>query len=334
MDSLGVCVVGAGQMGAEFHAPAWEKVPGAKVVSVCDISEERAAEVAAKHGAAHTADFREAIEREDVNVVSVCVPACLHADVTVFAAEHGRQVLCEKPIALTLADADRMARAAEAGGVKLMIGLCHRFFRTQQKAMELVAAGAVGSPRHYHRSAVAGVRPKIAMHDRAGNGGPIVDVMCHFIDDMCRVLGSTVTRVYAAGHTFAQNHPSLESIKEKAVDTAAVLLEFANGDSATYSTTWGAPSGVVGEAQQQVWGPDGFMRINVNDSVELIQSDRRVLYERLKVNQIDREVAHFAACIREDKPVEADAATGRRLLEVALAALESIETHGPVDVGA
>lgn len=334
MQDLGVAVIGAGQMGADFHGPAWENAPGAKVVSVCDASAERAAEVAAKHGAAHTTDFREAIEREDVNAVSVCVPACLHADVTVFAAERGRHVLCEKPIALTLEEADHMARAAQANGVKLMIGLCHRFFRTQEKAMELVAAGAVGSPRHYHRSAAAGVRPKIAMHDKHGNGGPIVDVMCHFVDDMCRVLGSTVTRVYARGHTFAENHPSLSSIEEKAVDTAAVLFDFANGDTATYSTTWGGPSGVDTPAHQEIWGPDGFMRVNVNDSIELITGDEKVIYDDLEVDQVDREIAHFASCIREDKPVGADAATGRRLLEVALATLESIETRKPVDVGA
>jgi len=334
LQELGVAVIGAGQMGADFHAPAWAKVPGAKVVSVCDVSEEHAARVAEKYGATHTADFREAIAREDVNVVSVCVPACLHADVTVFAAGHGCHVLCEKPIALRLEDADRMARAAGENAVKLMIGLCHRFFRTQEKAIELVAEGAVGAPRHYHRSAVAGVRPKIAMHDKRGNGGPIVDVMCHFIDDMCRVLASSVTRVYAVGHTFAANHPNLDSIKGKAVDTATVLLDFANGDSATYSTTWGAPPGVSAGPQQEVWGPDAFMRINVNESIELTTAGGTVVYDNLEVNQVDREIAHFAACIREDKPGGADAATGRRLLEISLAALESIETHKPVNIRA
>ena len=331
MKELGVAIVGAGEM-AHLHACAWREVPGAEILSVCDTLEDRAAGLAKEYGAAHFSDYREAVAREGVNAVSACVPASLHAEVTVFAAEHGCDVLCEKPIALRVEDADRMAQAAGANHVKLMIGLCHRFFRTQEKAMELVGGGAVGTPRHYHCAAVAGVRPKIAMHDRHGNGGPLVDILCHFVDDMERVLGASVARVYARGHVFAAHHPNLSSIREKAVDTGVVLLDFANGDTGAFSVSWGAPAGVAWTSQQEVWGPEGVLRIRVNDSLELIHSDRKVVYENLKVRQIDREVAHFAACVREGKPVGADAVVARRLLGLSLAALESMETGQPVEI--
>ncbi|MFH0965385.1 MAG: Gfo/Idh/MocA family oxidoreductase [Planctomycetota bacterium] len=332
MKALRVAVIGAGDM-AGMHARAWAKAPGARIVAVCDTQEGRAEALAKEHGAKALRDYREAIAGEGVNAVSVCVPAGLHAEVTVEAAGRGCDVLCEKPMALSIEEADRMIRAAQAGGVKLMIGLCHRFFRTQELAREIVGRGEIGSPRHYHYAAVAGVRPKIAMHDRHGNGGPIVDILCHYADDMERVLGSRVTRVYARGHTFAAKHPKLETIAEKAVDTAAAVLDFANGDTGTFIVTWGAPAELPWIAQQEVWGPMGVLRIRPNEAVELAQASGTTVYEGLTVEHIDREVAHFASCVREDEPVGADGETGRRLLKLSLAALESIAGGARVVVG-
>ena len=331
MDELGVCIIGAGEMG-RLHARAWTGVPGAAVVAVCDADADRAADLADETGADVCADYRQGLRHTGVHVVSICVPAGLHAEFAEFAASCGKHILCEKPMALTLDQAARMKQAAENAGVKFMIGLCHRFFRTQELAIQIVQRGDLGAPRHYHCASVLGIRPKIAMHDQQGNGGPVVDVLCHYVDDMCRVLGSHVTRVCARGHTFAENHPNLSSVRNKAIDTAAVLLDFANGDTGAWSISWGAPTGIYTGTQQEVWGPDGFLRINVNDSLEVLHADRRVLYENLKVDQIQREIDHFALCIREDKPVGPDGAAGEQLLAVSLAVLESIRTGEPVSV--
>ena len=329
LTELGVCVVGAGDMGS-VHARAWTNVPGARVLAVCDVCENRAAELAAEVDASPYADYREGIEADGVTAVSVCVPASLHAEVTMCAAKCGLHVMCEKPIALTLADADSMRECAEANGVQLMIGLSHRFFRTQELAVEMVQRGDLGSPHHYQFSSLWGIRHKLAMHDRHGNGGPFLDVMCHYVDDMCRVLNSEVTEVCAHGHMFARNHPNLASIKDKAVDTGTVLLSFANGDTGSFSLSWGGPPGFYSGTQQEVWGPAGVLRINANDSLELLNAEGEIVYRNLAVKQMQREIDYFASCLRGENVVEADAVAARKLLEVSLAALESMATGHPV----
>ena len=109
---LGVCIVGCGFMGSK-HAKSWALVPEAKIVAVVDILEERAQRLADLYGLERTyTDFRQAIDLPEVQVVSVCIPTYLHADAAIYAAERGKQVLSEKPIALHVAQAEAMIAAA------------------------------------------------------------------------------------------------------------------------------------------------------------------------------------------------------------------------------
>lgn len=119
---LRVCVVGCGDLG-RTHARCWAQVPQAQVAAVVDIQEERARQLTAELGLdGFFTDYREAIEQPQVNVVSVCIPTSLHPAVTMYAAERGRHVLTEKPIALDLAQADAMLAAARQNNVKFSVG--------------------------------------------------------------------------------------------------------------------------------------------------------------------------------------------------------------------
>ena len=114
----GVAIVACGSRG-KAHAAAWATLENVSIRVVTDVDEERAKQLAGEHGAETTEKYRTAIDRDDVHIVSVCTPAGAHADPTVFAAEHGKHILCEKPMALTLADGTRMMDAADRNGVKL-----------------------------------------------------------------------------------------------------------------------------------------------------------------------------------------------------------------------
>ena len=117
-----------------IHAQRWNALPDARVVAVVDIKPDRAERLAGACGLDRWyLDYREAVSRDDVNVVSVCIPTYLHSEVTVFAAEHGKHVLSEKPMALTLAGADAMIEAAARNGVKLGIGFMRRYSPVQER---------------------------------------------------------------------------------------------------------------------------------------------------------------------------------------------------------
>ncbi len=101
------------------HAAAWNERDDARVIAVCDPQNERAELLVELYTAQRFDRWRDAVICADVDVVSVCVPACDHRDVAVAAANAGRQILCEKPMALALAQADDMIAAAQAGNVRL-----------------------------------------------------------------------------------------------------------------------------------------------------------------------------------------------------------------------
>ena len=105
------------------HVRAWSGVEGTRVVAVADVDQARASALASEYGVENVySDYRPALERPDVQMVSVCVPAYYHPEVTIFAAERGKHVLCEKPIALTTERAQAMIEAARRNDVRLGIG--------------------------------------------------------------------------------------------------------------------------------------------------------------------------------------------------------------------
>ena len=110
---LGVCHIGAGSIGA-LRAAAVAKTPGLRLVVVSDIRLDAAKELATKFGCDAIADWKTAVSRSDVDMVIISTPPSLHADMALFAIENGKHVLCEKPLAHTLEDAERMCEAVAA----------------------------------------------------------------------------------------------------------------------------------------------------------------------------------------------------------------------------
>ena len=120
MADLGIAILGAGAMG-NTHAQAWKGYEGAKIIAIADLDEERLNKAMADHDIPEgSKEWADVIALEEVDAVSVCLPSYLHCDATVAAAEHGKHVLCEKPISMTLQQADDMIAAAKANDVVLM----------------------------------------------------------------------------------------------------------------------------------------------------------------------------------------------------------------------
>src|SRR4051794_8648378 len=141
-DSLRVGVMGAGLI-AGCHVRAYAQTPGVDVVAIADPRVPKAEQLAASAGATACTDLDEVLAL-DPDIVSVCTPPGSHADLTVRALEADRHVLCEKPVALTLRDAERIRHAAEGSARVAMIAHVSRFEPDHCSAKGLVDAGAIG----------------------------------------------------------------------------------------------------------------------------------------------------------------------------------------------
>lgn len=333
---LGVCVVGAGNMGRN-HVRAWSQVEGARLVSLADLDESRSGPLAAEYGIENVyTDYRRAVDRTDVDIVSVCIPAYFHPEVTIFGAEHGKHVLCEKPIALTTERAQAMIQTAKANEVKLGIGFQLRQLQSTRDLKRIFRDGTVGRPAMWVYSYAWPIRPKLAMHDMlTGNGGPVVDFCPHRFDLWSQVFGSEAIQVEAQGFTLGQGRKELAGLERLAPDTVSLLVRYASGDVGSLSITWGLPPGVDGAATAEIWSAKGLVRPDI-DRVELLTEGGQATTlgpyrEDVMVEAMVHQAEAFARAARGLGEPGAGGEDGLAALRVSLAALRSAETAQPID---
>ena len=321
-----VAIVGAGDMGAR-HAEHW-RAAGADIVAICDPNQDRASALAARFGARAEAEPLEAVRAADLDVVSVCTPTYLHAPVTIAALEAGRDVLCEKPVALTLEDAQAMAEAERRSGRRLRIGFMRRFdplWRKVQTDLSLL-----GGPLMAHATLAAGVRPKLLMHDAQANGGPVIDMACHLFDRWERVFGVPPRTVRARGHTFGADKPELRGLAHVAVDTVQVTLDYGDAGAAQIQLSWGLPAGVPPVEHHSYVAPGGLVQTD-GGVATLVRGPEATTYVRPDVDAWREEIAAFTRELDGGDPQGlADVQAGIRALRSSLAVLEAVQTRATV----
>lgn len=327
----GVAIIACGARG-QAHAGSWAKLDGAAIKVVTDSDRARAEDLAKKYGAQIADDYREAIDRDDVEIVSVCTPACFHAEPTVFAADHGKHVLCEKPMALNITDAERMIDAARRNRTKLSFSFQMQYCGVTQKLREIMDAGEIGRPVMARVVASAEIRPKLAMHSRTGNNGPVNDICCHTFTLWRHIFRSEPVRVQAAGMSIAKDAEVLRGIKDIAIDTATILVTFASGDVGVYSISWGLPRGSKWVTYQDILGPKGMIKPG-NDTLTFIKGAEETVVKNLTPTAgDDAQAAAFLQCVEQDTEPRNGPRDALIALEMSLAALESIETGQTVNV--
>jgi predicted dehydrogenase len=334
---LGICIVGAGDMGTK-HGDRWRNVPAAEVVAVVDVNEARAVRLARTHmlDGWHT-DYRPAVSLPQVDVVSVCVPTCDHPEITIFAANHGKHVLCEKPIALTLAEVDQMEAAARQNRIKLGLGFMRRYSPITAELKAWLARGELGRPVMYHAVDVREIRPKREMHDTHANGGPIIDMGVHLFDGWRFIFDSPPVQVFAQGVKLAQERPELADIREIAYDTASIVVRYGSGDIGAFVVSWGLPPGVTPPGRpDHIFGPYGLAEVAYGITHQEVRVSRSGAEAKvLATSDLDMyqlEIDGFAQAILERRSPTTTVEDGRVSLRVALAALESIRSGRAVQL--
>lgn len=260
--TLGVGMIGYAFMGA-VHSHAWRTVGhvfdlgvDVEMRTICGRNEEAVAAAAKKYGwQSYETDWRSVLARDDIDIVDICTPGSSHEEIAIAALQAGKNVICEKPLANTVAEAERMAAAAAVASGKSMVAFNYRRVPALAHARNLVAEGRLG--RIFHVRAVYLqdwiIDPEFPLvwrliKDEAGSGA-LGDLGAHIVDAAQFVTGSNITSVSGELRTFIDERPLvgethlLEATKSTergkvTVDDAAIFLaDFDNGAVGTFEAT-------------------------------------------------------------------------------------------------
>ncbi|MFE7604778.1 Gfo/Idh/MocA family protein [Brachybacterium paraconglomeratum] len=281
---LGVALIGYAFMG-RAHSQAWRTVGAAFDVPpiarrvIVGRDEQAVAEASRRlDWEEHATDWREAITRDDVDIVDICTPGFLHAEIAIAALEAGKHVLCEKPLANDPAEAERMveaARAARERGQVAALGHTYRRVPALAHARDLVAAGRLGEIRQIRASylqdwlvdAEAGMTWRLRK-ETAGSGA-LGDIGSHAIDQIQYVTGQQVTAVRGRLATMVPERPGPDGPEPVTVDDAAwATLELDGGAIASVEASRMA-TGAKNELALEVYGTKGALRFDLERLDEL-----------------------------------------------------------------
>ena len=314
--TLRTAVIGIGSLG-QHHARNYAELAAegrGAFVGVCDVNEENARAVAEKNNCAHFTDWRELTDK--VNAVSIVTPTETHCEIACAFLEKGVHVLVEKPIALTLAEADKMIAAAQVKGATLMVGHLERF----NPAM-VALRPHVTKPLYFEIHRVS------PFPNRSLDVDVVLDVMIHDLDAIQWLVGENVaiSEIRAVG---------IPVISDK-VDAANARIEFENGAVANITAS---RIGTEKIRKTRFYQTNSYVVLDYATKFASVTSLAPnaahpllgISINRLEIKDIEplrAEISAFLDCIINDDAPPINAHDGRRALALALGVLEKIETH-------
>ncbi len=235
--TVNVALIGAGRI-ARVHATAYLRVAGARLVACTDPVPEAAAGLAADFGLAVFPDLDAVLGDPGIDAVIIASPNALHPDQTIAALDAGKHVFCQKPIALTVSEADRVVKHARDCGRVLQFGFMLRFTPPLPELHRAAAAGELGT-LIAAQAAVFGWEPVSDwFYDPAQGGGVILDTLVHFADFVLWTLGDA-TQVHAQGGAYLLDGAR----RHRSPDNATVLITHAGGAVSSLYVSWTAGHG-------------------------------------------------------------------------------------------
>ena len=281
---LGVAAIGYAFMGKAhsnacrnvasfFDVPAFEQ----KVLVGRDAA--AVAEAAAKYGWAESAtDWRTVIERDDIDIVDICAPGWMHADIAIAALEAGKHVLVEKPLANTLAEAELMTAAAakaRARGVQSMIGFNYRRVPALALARDLIAEGRLGTVRHvraaYLQDWLSDAHAPMTwrLRKETAGSGALGDIASHAIDQVQYLSGQTVTEATGTLKTFILERPGNDGMEEVTVDDTVWATFWLTGNMGASVEASRVATGQKNSLRIEVYGSKGALTFDLENLNEL-----------------------------------------------------------------
>ena len=278
-------IIRIGIIGAGFaqttQIPGFKNCEGAEIVAIASARREHAEEVARAFDIKHVAnDWQALVARDDIDLVSIVTPVITHCEMTLAALDHGKAVLCEKPMAMNADEARRMSTRAGEAGVLALIDHELRFLSGRRKMKELIHQGELGKIKHVQLTFRSDSRadPNRSWNwwsDKSQGGGALGAIGSHVVDGFHWLLGTRISEVFCslATHINERRDDAGRLRQVTTDDEAGLLLRFADSES-TEGATGNASMSLVeagkAEHRMEVFGAKGALAIG--DAGDLWQS--------------------------------------------------------------
>ena len=317
--TLGFALIGCGGMGRS-EAKLLSQIPNARLVMVCDVQAAAADAFGREMGVPAVTDAAAALANPSVGAVMVTTPNTMHTQLVLDAAAAGKHIFCEKPMALTVAECDRMLAAAERAGVRLVVGQVLRLLPLFDRIVELFDSGVLGRPVAAQITRVSSFPAVVPEYRRtkSGSGGLLYDVTVHEIDLLHRLCGLTrsvsahMSRMVVAGIDYE--------------DTLQLHLGFQSGAMAGIFESIAASVPVftgmliAERGTLQFDHGSGHLRYRTAGSSETLEE---TVSAKDRENGYLKELRSFTDWVLDDRPPLLTAAEGRAAIVVAEAAYQS-----------
>ena len=333
-----VGVIGCGKIAQVRHLPEYAENKDAEIAAVFDLCRERAEEVAARYGARAYDSYSELLADPDIDAVSVCAANAAHCEITVAALRAGKHVLCEKPMAITLEECERMVETAKETGKYLMVGHNQRLTKAHAKAKELLGKGEIGSILTF-RTAFGHSGPETWAIDsksiwffdkKMAAFGAMADLGIHKTDLIQYLTGRRIEEVMAVTATLDKQDASGKKIGVD--DNSVCIYKMDNGIVGTMTASWtnyGAE-----ENWTVLYGTEGVMHIYEDPKYSIIiekKDGSRVYYQadQIQTNTSQTKsgiIDAWISCLTEGREPEISGEEALWAMRAVFAALESAET--------
>ncbi|MDR3793400.1 MAG: inositol 2-dehydrogenase [Terracidiphilus sp.] len=330
-DKLHFGIIGAGRIGRVHAETLAFRLPEAEIVAVTDANHATAGQLAAHCGIPNVmANSDELLADPRIEAVLICSPTPTHADLIVAAAEAGKHIFCEKPVAFSLTKIDAALDAVKKAGVQLQIGFNRRFDANFARVRQAVASGEIGKPQLLHIISRDPAPPPATYV--AQSGGIFLDMTIHDFDMARFLMDEEVVEIYTCAGCMID--PAIGAAGD--LDTALITLRFASGAIGTIDNSRKAVYGY--DQRVEVFGSQGKIETANCYPNQATVSGAKSVYKDLPLNFfMDRytesfalELKSFTEAVLKKTPTPVTGIDGRIPVVMAKAARKSYDEHRPV----
>jgi scyllo-inositol 2-dehydrogenase (NAD+) len=321
---LPVAVIGLGRMG-QIYCRHLAQDPQSEISGVSDVLEERARTLAAEFGVeSWTTDYRELLEDKTIEAVFVTSPTSTHREIVMAAAEAGKSIFCEKPIALNLNETDQMIAAIGKAGVMFQAGFMRRFDGGYAVAKEQIDAGVIGKPVTFKSIGRDPFCPDLEYAKPSVSGGLILDMAIHDFDLGRWLMSDEVKRVYTEGGTLA--FPQLKTVGD--IDNAVTNILFESGALGNVEVSRNALYGY--DIRTEILGTEGGLNVGYyRQTPVLVMTTKGIQHDMVPYiierfgNAYGAQTQDFVGRVLDGREAAVDALDARAALVIGLAATQS-----------
>lgn len=319
-----LALIGAGRVGLR-HAEAIEKIEQAQISAVVDIDKVRGKDLAAIHAATFFDDYRRLLESNlSLDAVINCLPHNLHYESTLLMAEQGLHVLLEKPMCMSLDEADELIASFKERRLKLAIGFVHRYRSELLEANDLIETGKLGKitlvTDNFYKYGGARI-PAWVWDKKISGGGVLMFLGSHALDRMRWFVKAEPVQVFARTRAYVEGGDCEASV--------AATFEFANGATGLLMEHY-SDYAMPHSWNTQVFGTEGMLEIEIGKHMRFSCDDMEFTRGKERYDNFERQMREFLASIEDDRNPWISGQEGRQSLAMALAVYRSAKEGQPI----